>query len=154
MPPESTSVAGGTVVRSYADDGYPPELQPILDDAIADLAGRLTVDASAIGIVEVQEVTWNDASLGCPEPGMSYAQMIVDGLRILLTVDGAEYDYHSGGTTDPFLCEPATGGRDARDGQPKLDVEVGEDGEVTVTPVPRPDTTESGPTQGLDPPEV
>jgi hypothetical protein len=36
---------------------------------------------------------------------MSYTQALVDGQRIVLEVDGARYEYHSGAHRPPFLCE-------------------------------------------------
>lgn len=72
--------------------------------ATADLAERMSVDISEVEVVSVQSVDWRDGSLGCPEPGMMYAQVIVPGMRIVLAVDGEEYEYHSGRNRDPFLC--------------------------------------------------
>lgn len=82
-----------------------PALQPLVDLAAADLAGRLGVARSAIEVVSAQAVEWPDGSLGCPRPGMAYPQVMVDGTRIQLSVAGTVYDYHSGGTRPPFLCE-------------------------------------------------
>ena len=78
---------------------YPPVQQ-----ATADLAQRLDVDPDAIKIVRVEEVTWPNAGLGCPEPGMAYTQALVPGQFIQLEVDGMTYNYHSGGQRAPFLC--------------------------------------------------
>lgn len=99
-----------------------PSNQPDLptsptDMAIADLAQRLDVDPDGIEVVSVDEVTWPDGGLGCPEPGMMYTQALVDGSRIVLRADGIRHEYHSGGSRDPFYCPPArvqppTGGRD------------------------------------------
>lgn len=99
------SVAGGNVGLSYPGDTYPAELAGIIGLAVSDLADRLGVDESSIVVVSVEEVTWSDASLGCPQPDMSYAQVITDGLRIVLESSGAVYDYRSGGMSDPVLCE-------------------------------------------------
>jgi hypothetical protein len=55
--------------------------------------------------MEVRQVVWPDASMGCPKPGTVYEQSPVDGLLIRLGVGKAIYLYHSGGGTDPFLCE-------------------------------------------------
>ncbi|HEY3005474.1 MAG TPA: hypothetical protein VGJ44_24220 [Kribbellaceae bacterium] len=73
--------------------------------AVADLARRLGVGSDAISVVSVEEVTWPDGSLGCPEPGMAYTQMLEDGQRIVLEHGGTSYEYHSGGHGEPFLCE-------------------------------------------------
>jgi hypothetical protein len=74
--------------------------------AVDDLARRLGVDAGAIEVVSVEEVTWPDGSLGCPRKGMVYTQAIVNGQRIVLAVEGRQYEYHSGAGRDPFYCPP------------------------------------------------
>lgn len=80
-------------------------LQPLVEQAAADLAQRLGVERSAITVVSAQEVEWPDGSLGCPQPGMMYTQVMTDGTRIELAVGGTVYRYHSGGRRGPFLCE-------------------------------------------------
>ncbi|MFQ5613013.1 MAG: hypothetical protein ACE5H9_12865 [Anaerolineae bacterium] len=70
-----------------------------------DLARRLSIGVDQISLREAREVTWPDASLGCPQPGMVYAQVLQDGLLIRLSAGGRIYFYHSGGSRDPFLCE-------------------------------------------------
>lgn len=74
--------------------------------AVTDLAGRLGVAASAVGVVSAECVTWPDAGLGCRRPGMRYPQVPVDGARIVLEHAGRRFAYHCGGRTPtPFLCE-------------------------------------------------
>jgi hypothetical protein len=82
-----------------------PSNNPLVAQAIADLAGRLNIDAGEIEVVSIEEVTWPDAALGCPQPGMAYAQMLQEGVRIVLNAGGTEYDYHSSSDGPPFLCE-------------------------------------------------
>ncbi|MEU8224111.1 hypothetical protein [Kribbella sp. NPDC048915] len=84
----------------------------VTDQAKADLAQRLGVDAAQIRVISSEEVTWRDGSLGCPEPGMMYTQALVPGTRTVLEAGGKQYHYHSGGHRAPFLCErpsPPTG---------------------------------------------
>ena len=76
-----------------------------LEQAKADLAERLGVPVDDVTVVSSEEVTWPDSSLGCPQPGMMYAQVLTDGSRILLSAGGRTYEYHSGGHRPPFLCE-------------------------------------------------
>ena len=73
--------------------------------AVDDLAARLGVDPGDVVTVSVDAVTWSDSSLGCPRKGFMYQQVVTEGTRIILEVDGKRYHYHSGGTGDPFLCE-------------------------------------------------
>lgn len=80
-------------------------IETLVEAAVSDLAGRLSVERSAIEVVSVEEVTWPDPGLGCPMPGMRYRQIPVDGYRILLRADGETFAYHGGGSRGPFLCE-------------------------------------------------
>ena len=81
---------------------------PAVIAAVADLASRLGVDAADVGVVAVQDVTWTDGSKGCEKKGVLYTQSLIEGLRITLQVDGTAYEYHSGGSGPPFLCERPT----------------------------------------------
>lgn len=77
--------------------------------AQADLAARLGVSIDQIAVVSVVFVEWRDASLGCPQPGMMYAQVITPGYRILLRGEEKLYEYHSarGGDKAVFCRDKA-----------------------------------------------
>jgi len=81
-----------------------PGLADEVDSAVTDLAARLD-SGTVIEVVVAHDLTWPDGSLGCPEPGMSYTQALIEGYRIELTVDGASYEYHGAAGEPPFLCE-------------------------------------------------
>lgn len=85
----------------------PPELQPVASLVVDDLSQRLEVPPEAITVVSAEEVLWPDAALGCPEPGMAYAQVVTEGLRVVLEVDGQTYAYHGHTQDQMFLCGPA-----------------------------------------------
>ena len=76
-----------------------------LQFAVMDLAQRLAVDPAAITVIAVEDVTWSDSSLGCPEPGMAYMQVLTPGQRIRLGVDGRVFEYHGGRSGMPRYCE-------------------------------------------------
>ena len=59
------------------------------------LATELEVQTDAVHPVSIQAVEWPDAALGCPSPGESYAQVITPGYRVVLEVDGLEYELHT-----------------------------------------------------------
>jgi hypothetical protein len=70
----------------------------VVQTARKDLAQRLKVSERSIELAgPVEEVTWPDASLGCPEPGMAYAQMLTPGFRVTLRSNNKLYQYHAGG---------------------------------------------------------
>ena len=93
---------------SPADDPY---VQGLVDKAKADLAERTGIPEDEITLESFELVTWPDASLGCPKPGMQYAQVLVDGYLIMLRAHLGIYNYHGGGYPDggPFLCEGGIG---------------------------------------------
>jgi hypothetical protein len=88
-----------------------------VDVAAADLVSRFELaDVSStnpIVVTVVEEVTWPDASLGCPMKDMQYAQVLTPGTRIVLEHGGRSYAYHAGVGSDPFYC--------ARPGSPLAD---------------------------------
>ena len=90
------------VVLPTPDD---PQLQKMVEQVKADLAGRLSIPVEQVALIELKSVSWPDGSLGCPQPGMAYTQVMVDGLLIRLHAAGNFYEFHSGGQRAPFLCE-------------------------------------------------
>lgn len=62
---------------------------------VAYLAEELGIPAEEIEVISVERVEWPDASLGCPEPGKSYAQVITPGYRIHLEAQGEQYEVHT-----------------------------------------------------------
>lgn len=70
-------------------------LQNLTAEARADLAERLSISQAEMTTKQTQSVTWNDSSLGCPEPGMMYLQMLTPGYKILLEAQNQEYDYRA-----------------------------------------------------------
>ena len=92
IPDDSTSNITGEV---------PPEL---LDSVIADLSDLLDRNKDAIQVVRAEQVIWNDGSLGCPEPGAFYTQATVPGYRIVLEIDGEQFNYHANESGFFFIC--------------------------------------------------
>lgn len=77
----------------------------VVTKAIGDLAGRLGIGPEAIEVRGVEAVTWPDSSLGCPQEGMMYAQVLTEGSRVDLAVGDRVYTYHAAKNRQPFLCE-------------------------------------------------
>ncbi len=86
----------------------PPAPSGDVGQAVADLAERLGVQPDDVEVVSTEDVTWRNGSRGCAEPGTMYTQVLIDGSRITLGVDGTTYEYHSGGSRPPTLCEKPT----------------------------------------------
>ncbi len=72
------------------------------DAIVADLADRgIAGDPT---LVSAESVTWQNGALGCPSPGMSYTQALIDGMRVIVRVDATTYDYRFGTDDRPKLC--------------------------------------------------
>jgi len=55
-------------------------------------------------LVSAESMVFTDGSLGCPSPGQSYTQALVDGMRVVVSVDGETYDYRFGTGDTLKLC--------------------------------------------------
>ena len=101
----TTLVALGLAYLSRSSQGPPlEEAQRTVDLAKAELAQRQGIPQDSIQVIEVSPVDWPDTSLGCPQPGMVYAQVITPGYRILLSDGQREYQYHSDRGRRAVLC--------------------------------------------------
>jgi len=60
----------------------------------AHLAQQLGIPPDQITTMSVEPMQWADTSLGCPQAGIMYIQVITPGYRILLAVGGTTYEYH------------------------------------------------------------
>ena len=59
------------------------------------LAEALGTTPDSPFLVAYEAVDWDDASLGCLEPGMMYAQVTTPGFRLMFDHQGARYEYHT-----------------------------------------------------------
>jgi len=67
-------------------------------------AEALNVAPETITVLEVEEVVWSDASLGCPQPGIMYAQVITPGYKATVEVEGETYDVHLDANGRGIVC--------------------------------------------------
>lgn len=87
--------------RSEADesaatlDGLNESQSAVALNAGEQLAEALGVEPESISLVSMEAVDWPDASLGCPQPDMMYAQMITPGYAITFSVDDTLYEVHT-----------------------------------------------------------
>ena len=85
-----------------------PSLQNLIEQAKEDLAQRLSAPETEITVVDARGVVWSNSSLGCPQPGMVYADVLTPGFIILLNINDQEYEYHAGKSSDAFYCDNPT----------------------------------------------
>ena len=83
-----------------------PGSEEALAAATADLVEQSGVPAAEIKLVSMEEQQWSDTSLGCPQEGFMYAQVITPGYLIVLEAQGQTYEYHTDTQTNVVLCSP------------------------------------------------
>lgn len=73
---------------------------------VADAAQRFKVAESAVVLTRAEQVTWNDGSLGCPEPGRMYTQSLIPGYLVIAKTAEGELAYHTDSRTLAVSCGP------------------------------------------------
>jgi hypothetical protein len=61
----------------------------------AAIAGDLGISPDTVQVVSIEPRNWPDASLGCPQPDMLYAQVVTPGYLVLVDVSGERIEYHT-----------------------------------------------------------
>jgi hypothetical protein len=87
--PEAAVAAQGTPVPLAS---VPREVRRAVAAAAA---GQLKVSPNDIVLTRVEQVTWSDGSLGCPQPGLMYTQMLVPGYRVSVRHREQEAVFHT-----------------------------------------------------------
>lgn len=84
--------------------GVPDPTAALVHQISQELATKLSIDVSEVELVSVEEVTWPDSSLGCPQPGQAALDVLTPGFRVILAAQGQEYEYHTQDTSQFVLC--------------------------------------------------
>lgn len=82
-----------------------PEAQSAVDAALKDAASHLGADAASLRVDQVEARQWNDSSLGCPQPGDLYSQIVTPGFLIVISSDTRQLEYHSDARARVVLCK-------------------------------------------------
>lgn len=99
LEPEPRS---GTVVLSPGEMMSAQALERALRKDAASLWQRS--DAGAGLIVHLQEVTWRDGALGCPQPDRTYTQALVPGWHARISDGSRQASYHASRSGFWLLC--------------------------------------------------
>jgi hypothetical protein len=95
---------GGNKLILCQPDATTPSAEKDAALAKAELAKKLNIPESEIAVEKVEEVEWRNTSLGCPEEGKVYLQVIVPGHVVTLRAQGKTYEYHTG-NNQAVTCE-------------------------------------------------
>ena len=81
-----------------------PEASAAVDAARQAAATELGVDPNQLQVTQVQAQQWPDASLGCPQPGQQYLQIVTPGYLVMISSGGRELEYHTDTRSHVTLC--------------------------------------------------
>ena len=71
---------------------------------VTDAAKRFNVAESAVVLARAEQLTWSDGSLGCPEAGHMYTQMLVAGFLVVAKTSAGELAYHTDSRGSVVSC--------------------------------------------------
>jgi hypothetical protein len=63
------------------------------------------IDADDVVIIDIEAVDYRDSSLGCPQTGMTYLQVITPGYRVQARADNRKFDVRIAGNR-AIVCDP------------------------------------------------
>lgn len=97
-----TAVHLASVIPAHGQGNPPAEVQQALQD-LSNRVGR-TLELRNLARWEWTQKAFPDASLGCPQPGQNYAQVVTNGYEIIFEYNGSVYDYRAAIGGEVFLC--------------------------------------------------
>jgi hypothetical protein len=83
---------------------FSPDEQKMVDLSRKNLSQKLKINIDQIVLASIKKVTWRDASLGCPKPGIDYIRVETTGYSIMLEAEGKTYNYHTDESKRVVLC--------------------------------------------------
>ena len=98
IDPASLTPVVGEVVTPSAQQTQ------LVEASARDLTVQTDVPLDEIELLSAMNVVWPNAALGCPEEGMNYAEVQVEGMLITLGAGGQEYTYHTDGSNNYVFC--------------------------------------------------
>ncbi len=87
--------------RENGDANVPPELPEDAESLVMlakfDLTLKTGIDIEDITTQSITKNNFEDASLGVPDPGVTYEAVVTPGYIIILEAEGVTYQYHASG---------------------------------------------------------
>ncbi len=96
-PPLTLDQSTGQLIEPPRNPAEPATPVATTDMApiVAAIARELGVSVDAVNVVSVMPQTWPDSALGCPQPGMLYAQVLTPGFQVVVDSGGAQIEFHT-----------------------------------------------------------
>ncbi len=101
MPPTPTVTA---VLRPPGGAGQKPEEQRAILAARRLVSHKQRVPLDKVGFVSIKPKQWPNTALGCPKPGMFYAQHVTPGYVVMLRIGHRTYEVHTDRMGTAVMC--------------------------------------------------
>jgi hypothetical protein len=92
------------VASSVPGSNLSPDQQAAVAAAVQDATSRLGLSPGDVSLERVEAREWGDSSLGCPQPGNLYSQIVTPGFLIVINTGGKQLEYHSDTRARVVLC--------------------------------------------------
>lgn len=96
-----------------ANTALSTEAQAAVERARKFISEQRGAPTAELRVSSVTEKTWSDSSLGCRQPGLSYAQMISKGYVVLLSEGSKTHEVHVAGN-NAVECKQSLDDKDLR----------------------------------------
>jgi hypothetical protein len=116
--PSQESASGAAQQSEPPASSVPQSTAPAEDPVVTRARQALRdagIDAAEYQLAAREEAQWNDSSLGCPKPGLSYMQVITHGEVLRFTGPRGAYEVHVS-ANNAVLCAPKVIGTPKRAG--------------------------------------
>jgi hypothetical protein len=82
-------------ISATPDASEAPDADAAPGPIVAAIAAELGIAPGEVNVVSATAEVWPDASLGCPQPDMLYAQVVTPGFRVVVDVGGEQIEFHA-----------------------------------------------------------
>ncbi len=98
--------APSTVNTSPTVVPVPSEAASVVDAVLGDAATHLGLSKDQLRVDQVESRQWPDSSLGCPQPGQLYSQIVTPGYLVVISssAPARQLEYHTDARGRVTLC--------------------------------------------------
>lgn len=106
--------------REAAEESAPQQPAATSPEMVATqvVSEFLSVPATDVSVISAEAQEFNDSSLGCPVPGMSYMQVLTPGHRVVVEADGRRFDIRVSGGHGKICHRQKPGQKPSKPPQP------------------------------------
>jgi hypothetical protein len=105
LPVLSPPATASTVANSLPGSNAQADPAEAVDAAVQAAATHLGVGRDQLSVERVEAHQWPDSSLGCPQPGQLYSQIVTPGYLIVIAAGNKRLEYHTDNRAGVTLCK-------------------------------------------------